>query len=88
MHGQLFEMTVRDEGGEGDGTAHPPFQPGPRPDVPPGVTGDEVLEVGGEIGGAGARAVNMGIAEHRPTNRHAVIEAFLIGAFTHDASPS
>ena len=40
-------------------------RPGPRPDAAPGVAGDEVLEVGGDVVGARDGPVDVGVAEHR-----------------------
>ena len=46
---------------------------GTRARVAPGVPGDQVLEVGGELVGAGDRAVDVRVAEHLAAYRHALL---------------
>src|SRR3954463_10549148 len=66
VHRQLVLATRGDEGDDRDDAARPAVEPGARPDVAPRVAGDEVLEVRGEVGRAGARAVDVVVAEDLP----------------------
>src|SRR5262249_56795047 len=72
-HGQLGLAAERDEGGDRHAAARPAVEAGTRPDLAPGVARDQVLEVGGEVGRAGDRAVDVLVAEHLTPRRHAVV---------------
>src|SRR4029453_3500875 len=69
----------------GDAGAGAAVQARPAPDLPPGIAGDEVLEVGGELGGGGRGPVDVGVAEHGPPDGHAlVVSALVVHAVTSD----
>src|SRR5699024_5521621 len=52
---------------------------GAAPDVPPGVTGDEVLEVTGEVRRGRDGAVDVVVAQDLPAGRHST----LVGGVAH-----
>ena len=51
VQGQLLVVAAGDQRGEGDHRAAAPVEAGAGPDRAPGVLGDELLEVAGELGG-------------------------------------
>src|SRR5579872_5044567 len=61
---QLLVMTERHQRGQGDGAAHPPVEPGPRPDLPPGIAGDQILKVRGQVGRGGESSIDMLVTQH------------------------
>src|SRR5215211_2928702 len=85
VHGQLLVVAHRGQDGQGDAGAGAPIQAGPAPDVAPGVAGDEILEVGREVGGGGGRLVDVGVAEHSSPDGHALVVAALV---VHEVAPS
>ena len=54
-------------------------QPRAAPDLMPGVAGDEVLEFGGEVVGAGHRLVDPGVTQHAAPVAHAALEIVVVG---------
>jgi hypothetical protein len=83
MHLQLVHAPEHDQRRERDRAARAPVEPRPRPDLPPGVARDQVLEVGGEVGRAGDRGVHVLVAEDLAPSLHAA----LVGVVGH-ARPS
>jgi hypothetical protein len=73
VHRELVLATRRDERRNRDAAARPAIEARPRPDLPPGVARDEVLELLGEVGRARGRAVDMLVAEHFSPYCHAVV---------------
>lgn len=63
MHRQLVVMAVGDQGGQRDQAALAPGQRRVRPDLAPGVAGDELLEGGSEFGGRRLRPVHVRVAQ-------------------------
>src|SRR4051812_17177675 len=70
---ELLVVAAGDQGGEGDHRAAAPVEAGSRPDLAPGVGGDQLLEVAGEIGGVRGRPVDVLVAEHLPPDPHALV---------------
>src|SRR5882757_5753383 len=70
VHGQFVQVAVGDQGGQGDAAAGAPVESGAGPDLAPCVAGDEVLEFGGEGGGALDRLVHVRVAEHLSAYGH------------------
>ena len=54
-------------------------EPGPAPDVVPGIAGDEALELGVECVRVVQRLVDPGVAQHRAAILHAAVEVVLSG---------
>ena len=52
---QLLVVAAGDQRGERDHRAAAPVEPGPGPDPAPGVLGDQLLELAGEVGGSRQR---------------------------------
>src|ERR1700722_813734 len=78
VHRQLILVLEGGQHGQRDDRALRTAQPGPGPDLAPGVPGDPVLERGGELGRAGRGPIHVGVAEDRPANRHALLGAFFV----------
>ena len=71
-------MAERDQGADHE---HPPsamIEMRPRPDVAPGITGDQVLEIGIERIAVGDRFVDPFITEHLAALGHAVVAALVV----------
>src|SRR5579871_1067954 len=78
MQAELVPLPERDHGADHQ---HPPralVEMRPRPDLAPGVTGDEVLEVGVEGVAVRNRFVDPGIAQDLAALAHALIAAVLV----------
>src|SRR5579871_1911504 len=78
MQAELVPLPERDHGADHQ---HPPralVEMRPRPDLAPGVAGDEVLEVGVEGVAVRNRFVDPGIAQHLAALAHALIAAVLV----------
>ena len=68
---ELLVVTACDQRREGDQGAAAPVEARAGPDATPGVLGDELLELGGEAGRVGRRAVHVRVTEHLPAYDHA-----------------
>src|SRR5947209_4560115 len=73
MERQLLMMPERDEGGECDGAAHAPVEPRPRPDFPPGIAGNEILKLPGELGAARKGSLDVVIPQNLTAHGHAAL---------------
>ena len=71
VHRELLVVTAGDQGGEGDEGAAAAVEAGAGPDAAPGVLGDELLELPGQVGGAGGGPVDVRVAEHLAAYDHA-----------------
>src|SRR6516164_8841908 len=65
---KLFPAVQRHENGDDQQTACSPGQARPCPDLAPGVTGNQVLELGSELIRGGLSLVDMFVAEYSPAN--------------------
>src|SRR2546430_16717211 len=61
---ELVLHPLRHERGERDAATRLAVEPGTRPDLAPGVPGDQALECGREVGGVRDRPVDVLVAEH------------------------
>ena len=73
VQGEFLVMAAGHQCRQGDHRAGPAVQARPRPDLAPRVAGDQLLEVRGELGRVGGRAVDVLVAEYLPANRHALV---------------
>jgi hypothetical protein len=73
VHRQLVEAADGDQRRQCDRAPRAAIEPGPGPDLAPGIAGDQVLEVGGEVAGVLDRFVDMLIAEHLAAHLHAAL---------------
>ena len=71
VHRELVLAAERDERRQRDAAPRAAVEAGPRPDLAPGVAGDQVLEVGRELGRPLDRAVDVLVAEHLAARLHA-----------------
>ena len=69
-------MAARDERGQRDAAPRAAVEPRPGPDLAPGVAGDQILEVRGELGRACDRSVDVLVAEHGAAHLHASLVGF------------
>src|SRR5262249_58334467 len=83
VQAQLLVAVEGDEQCHREKAPRVPRQARARPDLAPGVPGDELLELLVERGPRGERAVDVGVAEDRAPDGHALIVAF---ALVHGAS--
>ena len=72
VHRDLVLGADRGQRGERDDAARPAVEAGARPHVAPRAAGDEVLERRGQLARVRDRAVDVGVAEHRPADAHAL----------------
>src|SRR5207248_6562061 len=70
---ELVLAAERDERRDRYQAPRPPVEPGPAPDLAPGVACDQILEVGGELGGALDRTVDVLVAEDFPPRAHPLV---------------
>src|SRR5712692_5324248 len=75
VHGEFVVPAQRREGGQRDHAPLRSAQPGPCPDLPPGVTRDQILERRGELRRARDRPVHVLIAEHLAAHSHPCLRA-------------
>src|SRR5437879_795511 len=66
-------MAQGDQCGERDHRAAAAIQSGPGPHCAPSEFGDDLLEVAGEVGGLGARLLDVSVAEPFSAHGHAVV---------------
>src|SRR4029079_2566220 len=66
-------MPARHQGGDGEQGAGTTVEAGTGPHGAPGVLGDQLLEVAGEVGRGGRRTVDVRVPEHLASYRHAVV---------------
>src|SRR6516225_11803528 len=78
MQAKFVPLTERDQGADDKHAAHTLVEMRSRPDLAPGVTGDQVLEFGVERISVGDRFVDPGVTENLATPRHAAVAALLI----------
>eukprot|EP01022_Parablepharisma_sp_SALTPOND_P016942 TRINITY_DN2599_c0_g3_i6.p1 TRINITY_DN2599_c0_g3~~TRINITY_DN2599_c0_g3_i6.p1 ORF type:complete len:1173 (+),score=341.22 TRINITY_DN2599_c0_g3_i6:1282-4800(+) len=74
MQFEFFPASQCDGDGQHDDAAGLVVQPGPAPDLVPGETRDQVLEVGIEVGGVGHRPVHPLVSQHTAAVAHAAFE--------------
>ena len=73
MHRYFALAPLRDERGEHNAAAHAAVEPRPGPDLAPGIAGDQILEVAGEVGRAGDCRVDVIVAEHLAPDAHSLV---------------
>src|ERR1700744_6173655 len=78
MQAELVPLAERHHGADDEYPPRAVIEMRSRPDLAPGVTGDEIDEVGVERILALDRFIDPGITQHLAALRHAVIVAFLV----------
>src|SRR3981081_536550 len=74
---QLLVVTQGDQHPDRDAASRPTVATRPVPDLPPRRASKEFLELLGERGSAGFRAVDVGVAQDLPSHLHAALTEFI-----------
>src|SRR5579864_7722850 len=86
MQRQLLRTIERDHHCHRDAAASPPVQPGPAPDLTPGVAREQILKIARKLRRSGRRAIDVLVTQHLPANLHPLLPALVVVHFVAPAT--